>query len=142
MSNWDKKFMGLAEHIAKWSKDPSTKVGAVIVDSRHKVTGLGYNGFPRGVDDTVAGRYVTEDRYAWTEHAELNALHNADASVVGCTMYSTLYPCAGCARAIIQNGISELVTREVPDIYWNNPTWKFDIAKQMLAEAGVLVRFI
>lgn len=106
---WDNRFMALARHIAMWSKDPSTKVGAVVVDDLGRVVGHGYNGFPRGVDDSEE-RYADRDfKYKHVVHAELNALLNARGGVQGCTLYTTLEPCTDCAKAIIQSGIRRIV---------------------------------
>lgn len=110
--SWDKKFMGLANYIATWSKDPSTKVGAVIVNSDKRVVSLGYNGFPQGVDDSVVERYERPLKYKYTEHSERNAIFSAarlGVSLVGCTIYCNYLPCADCARAIIQSGITRVV---------------------------------
>jgi len=106
---WDERFMRLAAHVAQWSKDPSTKVGAVIVDSKRRVIAMGYNGFPRGVDDSPERYADREVKYAHVVHAELNAILNALGPVEGCTLYTTLEPCTGCAKAIIQSGISRVV---------------------------------
>ena len=107
--NWDDRFMGLARHVASWSKDRSTKVGAVIVDDRQRVLGLGYNGFPRGVNDDVEDRHERPAKYQWTEHAERNAIFNSVGTLDFCTIYIPWYPCADCARAIIQCGIKKVV---------------------------------
>lgn len=110
--SWDKKFMGLANYIATWSKDPSTKVGAVIVNSDKRVVSLGYNGFPQGVDDSVVGRYERPLKYRWTVHAEENAIVSSGrvgASVKGATMYCNYKPCEHCSKLIIQAGIRRVV---------------------------------
>lgn len=111
---WDRRFMDLAEHVAGWSKDPSTKVGAIIADLDNRVVGMGYNGFPRGVQDRKE-RY--EDRpvkYGFVVHAELNAILNArPADLRGCTLYVTLSPCRECAKAIIQSGIDAVYYKEL-----------------------------
>jgi len=140
MNSWDKKFKGLAEHVAQWSKDRSVKVGAVIADTRNTVVSIGYNGFPRGVDDDVEERHERPAKYKWTEHAERNAIYNAGQSLVGCSMYLTWFPCADCARAIAQSGINTLVCNE-PDL--NDPTWgeDFKIVLEMFCETGVTVRY-
>lgn len=136
MRDWDHRFLDLAEHIAQWSKDPRTKVGAVIVDEKKRVVSVGYNGFPRGVDDTV-GRY--EDRptkHLFVAHAERNALDNAPLMVDGCTIYVPLLPCNECAKSIIQKGITRVVTY-VPERDGNGFNW--DITKKMFKEAGVML---
>ena len=106
---WDERFMRLARHVAMWSKDPSTKVGAVVVDSKRRVIALGYNGFPRGVDDSPERYADRPTKYAHVVHAELNAILNALGPVEGCTLYVTLEPCTTCAKAIIQSGIRRVV---------------------------------
>lgn len=144
MSNWDKRWMDLATLVSSWSKDRSRKCGAVIVDHRESVVSLGWNGFPRGINDNVDERHERPAKYQWTEHAERNAIYGAASrghSVQGCTMYVSWYPCADCARAIIQSGIGFLVCVE-PD--WNDPRWASDFAvvKTMFDEAVVEVDFV
>lgn len=142
MNTWDDRWMAMARLVAGWSKDRSRKTGAVIVDARNVLIAVGWNGFPRGVDDHVECRHERPAKYQWTEHAERNAIYNAAAKGVptlGCRMYIPWYPCADCARGIIQSGIAEIIVVE-PD--WNDPKWGADFAavREMLDEAGVLVR--
>jgi dCMP deaminase len=109
----------------------------------------GWNGFPRGVDDDVDERHERPAKYLWTEHAERNAIYNAaaiGAATAGCTMYLPWYPCTGCARAIIQSGISEVVCVE-PD--WGDSTYatEFAVTKEMFNDTlsgkyPVKVRFL
>ena len=106
---WNKRFLKLAHEVASWSKDDSTKVGAVIIDDKRKPKSFGYNGFPRGVDDTISSRHDRPNKYLYTVHAERNAIYNADTSLDGCTIYVTHFPCAGCVGALIQNGIETVV---------------------------------
>ena len=135
---WDARFLDLAEHIGTWSKDPSTKVGAVIVRPDRTVVAVGYNGFPRGTDDSPE---KLEDRAAKlfrTVHAETNALLTAWGPVHGCTLYvSPLHPCANCAAMIVQAGIARVVARTSG----NAARWaeSFAAAREMFAEAGVEV---
>ena len=138
---WDEYFMGLAHLSALRSKDPSTQVGAAIVDENHRVVSVGYNGFPQGVSDAEfpwareGGTFDT--KYAFVVHAELNAILNSQRSVRGCTIYVSLFPCNECAKAIIQSGIKKIVYES--DKYNGVDT---NIAsKRMLKAAGVeLVR--
>lgn len=144
MTDWDARWMSLAREIAGWSKDPATKVGCLAVGGGRRFLSAGYNGFPRGVADSAAGRYDRPVKYLFTEHAERNAIYNAARNGVdlyNSTMYSTLYPCADCARGIIQAGILEIIAPE-PD--WDYPGWvdSFDAAKIMMREAGLRVRFV
>jgi dCMP deaminase len=135
MNKWDKRFLDLAEHISQWSYDPRTKVGAVIVDDKKRVVSMGYNGFPRGVQD-LESRY--EDRptkHLFVCHAERNALDNAPHSVEGCAMYVILLPCGECAKSIIQTGISKVVTYK-PD---RADTFNWNITLDMFNEAGIIL---
>ena len=109
-AEWDRRFLKIAREVATWSKDPSTQVGAVIVDQDQRVVSLGYNGLPRGVSDS---RDLLDDRvakYATVIHAEQNALLFAARPVAGCTCYTwPLPPCAHCAALLIQAGITDVV---------------------------------
>jgi len=141
---WTERWMDLANLIASWSKDRSRKVGCVIVDERQTVVSLGWNGFPRGVDDNVGVRHERPAKYLWTHHAEANAIDNAAANgraCKHCTMYLTWYPCASCARHIIQAGIRHLVCVE-PD--WEDISFSSDFhaSRSMLREAGVSTFYV
>lgn len=110
-NKWDLRFLSLAENVATWSKDPSTKVGCVIVREDLTVAGVGFNGFPRGMcdhDELLEDREVKNSR---TIHAELNAVLNSPGSLEGCTAYVTHPPCNNCGLVIIQSGISRVVSR-------------------------------
>lgn len=109
-TKWDHRFMALAEHIAQWSKDPSTKVGAVIVDKHRRVIGMGYNGFPRGVGDEPSRYADRPTKYKFVVHAEANAILNASVPVEDSTLYVTLAPCHECMKLIIQQGIKAIVS--------------------------------
>ena len=144
MNTWDQRWMDLARLVASWSKDRSRKVGAVIVDERNSVVSLGWNGFPRGLDDDVEERHERPTKYQFTEHAERNAIYNAasiGARLLGCRIYVPWFPCADCARAIIQSGLTEMIAIR-PDL--NDPTYgsDFRMVEVMLAEAGVVVRYV
>lgn len=106
-TTWDNRFLDLCEHISEWSKDPSTKVGAVITDKNHRVISMGYNGAPQGVSEPSESN--REQKLLRTIHAEANALHFANRDVSGCTLYVNLPPCAHCAAHIIQRGIKRVV---------------------------------
>ena len=136
---WDKRFLDLAEHVSQWSKDPRTKVGAVIVDDKKRVVSIGYNGFPRGVSDSVDRYEDRPTKHLFVAHAERNALDNAPLSVEGCTIYSPLFPCNECAKSIIQKGIRRVVSRP---IFEDNPTFNWDISMKMFQEADISVEFL
>jgi dCMP deaminase len=110
---WDEYFMGIALLSAKRSKDPSTQVGACIINKNKKIVGLGYNGFPMGCsDDSLPwdrdGNFL-ETKYPYVCHAELNAILNSIKDLHECSIYVALFPCNECAKAIIQSGIKEVV---------------------------------
>lgn len=106
---WDRRFLALAQHVAAWSKDPSTKTGAAITDGR-RIVSLGYNGFPQGVKDDPARYANREEKYRYIVHCERNALIFAERSLHGCTLYTWPFmSCAACAGMVIQAGIIRVV---------------------------------
>lgn len=130
--------MNLAGHVSEWSKDPSTKVGAVVIDSEKRVVGLGYNGFPRGVLDSPERYNERHVKYKLIVHAEANALLNAHPfNIVGCSLYTTIFPCAECTKLIIQAGISNVYYRGV--IERANWQEEIELSTMMMTEAGVMV---
>lgn len=135
LTKWDERFLNLATHVSEWSKDPSTKVGSVIVAEDKRIMSVGYNGFPRGVEDTEERLNDRPTKYAFVAHAERNSLDNIDASIRGCTMYVTLQPCPECAKSIIQRGIKKVVYKYNPERENLSNFMKFTIA--MFEEAGV-----
>lgn len=144
MTDWNVRFVDLARLVGSWSKDRSRKVGAVIAGFNREILSVGYNGFPRGVNDDVEERHQRPAKYLWTEHAERNAIYNAarrGVELEGATIYLPWYPCMDCARAIVQVGISDVVAVE-PD--WNDPTFGKDFAlvKELFSEADVWVTFV
>ena len=141
---WDTRFVEMAKLVATWSKDRSTKVGCVIVGPNREVRSVGYNGFPRGVDDNVEARHQRPAKYLWTEHAERNAIYNATLagiSLIGCSAYLQWFPCMDCARALVQSGITTVVGSE-PN--FDDPKWGEDFKNtvQLFTEAGVVVRYL
>lgn len=140
-ARWDSYFMGVAEQVAKLSKDESTKLGAVIVGPDREIRSTGYNSFPRGANDNVPDRQLRPLKYKWIEHAERNAIYNAarmGTPLKFCTLYCAWPPCSDCARAIVQVGITVVVVKsfDVPDAWEDN----MDVARQILAEGGVVIR--
>ena len=115
--SWDAYFMGIALLSANRSKDPGTQVGACIVSPEKKILTMGYNGMPTGCSDDMMpwereGEPL-ETKYMYVCHAEFNAiLNNGGRSLKGATLYSTLFPCNECAKAIIQSGIARVVYLE------------------------------
>lgn len=128
---WTKRFLDLATLVGSWSKDNSTKVGAVIVDERNRILSVGFNGFPHGVTDTLTDR---DEKLRRTIHAEENALLFANRSVEGCTIYVTHHPCARCTAKLIQVGISKIIYLNALSDHWGEEVCSSEI---MLTEAGV-----
>lgn len=139
-------MIGLAGHVATWSKDESTKVGAVVVNDRGTVLSIGYNGFARGVNDSVQERKERPLKYSYTPHAEANAIYNAAAegiSLIGASIYVTLCPCSSCANAIVQSGISKAYAPKIDETHERDQRWleEFTISKNILDEGGVEIEF-
>ena len=138
---WDQYFMGIALMSAHRSKDPSTQVGACIVDQNNKILSIGYNGMPRGCsdDDMPWDREgeMLDTKYAYVCHAELNAILNySGGSLEGAKVYVTLFPCNECAKAIIQCGIKEIIYKS--DKYMDSAATI--ASKRMFDMAGVKYR--
>ena len=115
-SKWDLRYLNLAEEVSSWSKDPSTKIGAIAVGSKGQVLSQGYNGFPRGIEDNVSHYEDRETKYRYVVHAEMNVIYNATyngVSLDGSTLYVTGLPvCSDCAKGVIQVGIKRVVMKE------------------------------
>lgn len=141
MDKWQSRFFDLAKLVATWSKDPSSQVGAVVVDDKKRIVSVGFNGLPMGVADTEERLNVRELKYELIVHAEANAILTAPKSVSGCTIYVYPYlPCSRCAGAIIQSGIKKVVVQDlpIPERWLDN----FNLAKSILNEAGVEVEIV
>ena len=137
---WDIRFLALAEHVAQWSKDPSTKTGSVIVDDQRRVVGMGYNGFPRGIQDTEERLETRKVKYSLMVHCEMNALLNANGDVSDCTLYTWPFAsCERCAVHMIQAGIKRAVAPEIPDALKDRWHERLKIAGDLYREAGVEV---
>ena len=147
--NWDQFYMNMVYLVSLKSKDPATKQGAVIVSPHNRVVSIGYNGFPRGSNDDVPERYERPEKYLWFEHAERNAIYNAERPLIGCTLYTCGLSCVPCARGIIQVGISEVVF----DIEWwekdmlyakEQGTWESELDRtiEMYSEVGIMYRSV
>lgn len=139
--SWDEYFMAMAALSSLRSKDPNTKVGAVIVSPEHKVISIGYNGMPREVDETQLSWNKGEgldSKYLYVCHAEFNAILNTQVggTLKGATLYVTLFPCNECAKAVIQTGIKEVVYLD--DKYKDQVFMQ--ASRKMLELAGVKLR--
>ena len=141
-NRWKTRFLELAKHIAKDSKDPSTKVGAVIVDDDNNVRTIGYNGFPRGVKDTPERLNDRKLKYPLTVHAELNALltmARVGTPTKGTTMVCTHYPCSNCSGAMVQAGIKEVVVYSPNEDFKSRWNEDMKMSELILKEGGVEV---
>ena len=139
--SWDEYFMGIALFTSLRSKDPSSKVGAVIVNQKNRIVGTGYNGFIAGVDESSfswnrEGEWL-QTKYPYVVHAEANAILNSTTSnMEDCRIYSTLYPCNECAKKIAQKEIKEVIY-----LSEKHKTEEFHIASVKIFEtAGIQTR--
>lgn len=140
-----KRFMALSRAASTLSKDRSTQLGAIILGKGFEVRALGYNGFPRGVNDDVPERHERPLKYQWTEHAERNAIYNAarvGTPLEGCRLLldSPIFCCSDCARAIVNVGIRQVVIfRRIDLDQERQRRWEVDesVARTMFLEAGV-----
>ena len=137
--NWDDYFMSVAYISSLRSKDPRTQVGACIVDKNHRIISTGYNGMPNRCNDSEMpweAKDGLESKYLYVIHSEQNAILHARSDLTNCTLYTTLFPCNECSKAIIQSGISEVIY--LSDKYKDK---EFSIASRfILDKAGVKYR--
>tara|TARA_B110000977_G_scaffold195197_1_gene273182 strand:+ start:6600 stop:7391 length:792 start_codon:yes stop_codon:yes gene_type:complete len=143
---WDQRFMEMCKMIAKWSKDPSSQIGAVAVNDERRILATGYNGFPKGIADTEERLNDREEKYPRIVHAETNALMNAlyaGVSLKDATMYVHGLPvCPECAKLIIQAGVRRVV---INDLVNSNAHWKdlwITRTSPMFKEAGIVVMIL
>ncbi|MGM5484037.1 MAG: deoxycytidylate deaminase [Nanobdellota archaeon] len=138
--SWDEYFMGIAILSAQRSKDPTTQLGACIVDDEKRIIGIGYNGFPRGCSDDQfswknESNKFTDVKDAYVVHSEVNAILNSTRRLRGTIMYVMLYPCNECAKMIIQSGIKKVVY-----LYDYRHKEKVEATKKMFQSAGVIIK--
>ena len=142
MTNWDQRFLNLAKHISQWSKDPSTKVGCVVVGPDREIRSTGFNGLPRGIEDNDERLNNREIKYPLICHAEENAIMHAariGISLKDCTAYVTWPPCTRCARSLVQAGVSTIIypkNIEIPDRWMDD----FNLSLNMLKEAKINIK--
>lgn len=142
-TKWNKRYLSLAREISTWSKDPSRQIGAVAVSEKGRVLSTGYNGFPRGVNDSDVLYHDREYKYQRVVHAEMNCIFNATyngACLDGSTMYVWGLPmCSDCAKGVIQVGVKAVywdTDQEVPD-QWSQSML---ITQEMFDEVGIEFR--
>jgi dCMP deaminase len=139
LTKWDRRYLALAAHVAGWSKDPTTKVGAVLVGRERGRVALGYNGFPPGVADDPERLADRATKHRLVQHAERNVLDNATFDACGSTLYATFFPCSECAKSVVSRGVSRVVAPPLPSN--TREPWADDHrwAVLVLAEGGVAV---
>ncbi len=137
-TNWDLRYLELAKLVASWSKDPSTQTGAVIVRPDNSVASLGYNGFPRGIEDLPERYSNRETKYSLIVHCEMNAVLSAHSGVRGCTLYTWPFlSCDRCAVHMIQAGIVRAVAPSCPPDKQERWAGVFTETRSRFEEAGV-----
>lgn len=136
---WDRRFLELMTLVGGWSKDPSTKVGAVIVRPDLSVAAIGYNGFPRGMSDDPELYADRPTKYSRIVHGEMNAILNAHGTVAGCTLYVPFPPCDRCAVHVVQAGITRVVYEEPTDDIKSRWAEAFEQTAAIFADAGIEV---
>lgn len=139
MDKWDKRYMNLAKEAASWSKDPSSKIGAVAIGNKGQVLSTGYNGFPRNIRDLEERLADRDTKYKYVVHAEMNLIYNAvynGVTLDGSTLYVYGLPCcSNCALGILQVGVKRVVMAgDVDNDRWKEST---DFAMSLFEEAGV-----
>lgn len=144
--NWIEYFREIAQTVSQKSKDNNTHIGAVIVGKDNEIVSTGYNSFPRGINDDVKERQERPEKYYWFEHAERNAIYNAarvGVSTKNCSIYlSHWFPCADCARGIINAGITTIYCEPVLKTDIKTPFLKsFIRSEEMLRESGINIHY-
>jgi dCMP deaminase len=139
-TKWTINYLGLAKHIAEWSKDPSTKCGAIAIGKHMQILSVGFNGFPRKIEDTAERLNDRPTKYSLMVHAEMNCIYNATLNGISlddATMFVYGLPvCSECAKGIIQSGIKKIVASYPPII---SDKWREmgQLTSQMFEECGI-----
>lgn len=143
---WHNRYLDIAKNVSTWSKDPSTQIGAIAVDPvKRTILTTGFNGFPRGIEDSIDRLLDRETKYKYIVHAEMNAIYNATYSGVsldGSYFYVYGLPiCSECAKGIIQVGVNSVFIKKLDT--WN-PKWtdSWNLTRQMFKETGINVHLI
>ena len=144
MFKWHERYLRLADEVATWSKDPSSQLGAVAVGSKGQVLSQGFNGFPRGIKDTLERLNNRELKYPLIIHAEMNCIFNASfngVSLEGSTLYVSGLPvCRECAKGVVQVGIKHVVMwdKNYPEKWMES----FYNSKELFDEAKIKYTFV
>jgi dCMP deaminase len=139
--DWDRRWYGMAEHAASFSKDPKRKVGGLLVSADQRQLSIGYNGFPRGTPDIKAQLMDEKCRQMLMVHGEINAVNNAPFDVAGSTLYATKFPCHVCAGVIANARIARIVTprADLGHVKWGE---SYKVAMEILTNAGIEITAI
>lgn len=140
MSKWDNRYLEMCDLVASWSKDPSSKFGAVIVDEKHRVVSLGFNGFAQGFEDKEERWNDRQFKYRHVIHAEEQALLYAKVDLKECKIYVQAPPCSSCMSKIAQTGIREVVCRAPSEDYLSR--WSADESLQVAEECGITITMV
>ena len=138
-SNWDTRYLALAWHFGTWSKDPSLQIGAVAIGPKGEIIAQGYNGFPRGIEDTDERYEVREEKYKYVVHAEMNCIYNAASNGVSLkdsTVYVHGLPaCSECAKGLIQVGVKRVMafSKDTPERWIESNK----LTEELFEEAGI-----
>ena len=128
-NTWIKRFLEMAQLVSTWSRDPSTKCGAVITKNKFVVS-VGFNGFPQNVCDDENMYHNRETKLMRTLHGEENAILSSSMRLYGCSIFSTHFPCSHCSAKIIQVGIKEVYVPKQNSEFLER--WKDSINESML----------
>lgn len=140
VDKWTYRFLDLAKEVSTWSKDPSTKVGAVIVDHKQRVISTGFNGFPQKIEDKEEDYLNREVKMKKIIHGEINALIFAQRSIEGCTLFTYPFaPCHSCSSIFIQAGITKVIAPNYEPERWKE---SFTLSKELFKEARVKLELI
>lgn len=138
---WLSRFLDMAHLVASWSKDPSTKCGAVIVDANNHIVSVGYNGFPKGLLDTPERLENREYKYAHTVHAERNVMIFANQTYLNdCVIYITHPPCSSCLIEMKQRGICRVVCMSGDAAF--RERWNVEKVLDVAKELGIMVTLV
>lgn len=138
--SWDQYFLSIAETVAQKSKDPSTKVGALLLSPEGSIIMTAFNGIPAGVDD-LPERYERPAKYEWIQHSESNLIAFAARHGIrtkGCTVVATHHPCVTCSKLLVQAGIKEVIVGSGSLVGDHG----LGISEVVFREANVMVRSI
>ena len=142
---WNYRYLELAKTVAGWSKDPSRQIGCVAVNDKGQILSVGYNGFPRGINDDDVRLNNRIEKYKYIVHAEKNMIYNAThngVSLDGCTVYVSGLPvCSECAKGLIQVGVKKVIMEDATNIR-NNWAESWELTRSLFDEARIKYKIL